>query len=108
MRRVYLDNNATTPVLPVVFEAMQAYFGEHFGNAPSIHHHGQEARAAVERARESVAALLGCRASEVCFTVGGTEADNLAIFGLAQPGDHVIPSTIEHHAVLNSCKHLQS
>ena len=59
MRRVYLDNNATTPVLPAVFEAMQAYFGEHFGNASSIHHHGQETRAAVERARESVAALLG-------------------------------------------------
>lgn len=107
MRRVYLDNNATTPVLPVVFEAMQAYFGEHFGNASSIHHHGQEARAAVERARESVAALLGCRASEIVFTSGGTEADNLAISGLTEPGQHVISSTIEHHAVLNSCKHLE-
>jgi cysteine desulfurase len=80
MRRVYLDNNATTPVLPEVLEAMQPYFGEHFGNASSIHHHGQETRAAVERARESVAALLGCPASEVVFTSGGTEADNLAIF----------------------------
>jgi cysteine desulfurase len=106
MRRVYLDNNATTPVLPEVLEAMRPYFGEHFGNASSIHHHGQETRAAVERARESVAALLGCRASEVVFTSGGTEADNLAIFGLAHSGDHVITSTIEHHAVLNSCKHL--
>jgi cysteine desulfurase len=106
MRRVYLDNNATTPVLPAVFEAMQAYFGEHFGNASSIHHHGQETRAAVERARESVAALLGCRASEIVFTSGGTEADNLAIFGLTRPGQHVISSTVEHHAVLNSCKHL--
>ena len=116
MRRVYLDNNATTPVLPAVFEAMQAYFGEHFGNASSIHHHGQQTRAAVERARESVAALLGCRASEIVFTSGGTEADNLAIFGITQgvtqgltkPGQHVISSTIEHHAVLNSCKHLES
>jgi len=108
MRRVYLDNNATTPVLPAVLEAMQDYFGEHFGNASSIHHHGQETRAAVERARESVAALLGCRASEIVFTSGGTEADNLAIFGLAEPGQHVISSTIEHHAVLNSCKHLES
>lgn len=108
MRRVYLDNNATTPVLPAVFEAMQAYFGERFGNASSIHHHGQETRAAVERARESVAALLGCRASEIVFTSGGTEADNLAIFGLTQPGQHVISSTIEHHAVLNSCKHLEA
>jgi cysteine desulfurase len=108
MRRVYLDNNATTPVLPVVFEAMQAYFGEHFGNASSIHHHGQETRAAVERARESVAVLLGCRASEIVFTSGGTEGDNLAVFGLTKPGQHVISSTVEHHAVLNSCKHLEA
>jgi cysteine desulfurase len=107
MQRVYLDNNATTPVLPDVFETMQPYFTEHFGNASSIHHYGQETRAAVERARESVASLLHCRSSEVVFTSGGTEADNLAIFGLARPGDHVISSTIEHHAVLNSCKHLQ-
>jgi cysteine desulfurase len=106
MRRVYLDNNATTPVLPEVLEAMRPHFGEHFGNASSIHHHGQETRAAVERARESVGALVGCRASEVVFTSGGTEADNLAIFGLARPGDHVITSTVEHHAVLNACKHL--
>jgi cysteine desulfurase len=107
MRRVYLDNNATTPVLSEVLEAMRPYYGEHFGNASSIHHHGQETRAAVERARESVARLLGCRPAEVVFTSGGTEADNLAIFGLVRPGDHVITSTIEHHAVLNSCKHLQ-
>jgi cysteine desulfurase len=108
MRRVYLDNNATTPVLPEVLEAMRPYFGEHYGNASSIHHHGQETRAAVERARESVAALLGCRASEVVFTSGGTEADNLAVFGIARHGDHVITSTIEHHAVLNACKHLEA
>src|SRR6266581_627290 len=112
MRRVYFDNNASTPILPEVFDAMRPYFGEHFGNASSIHHHGQETRAAVERARESVAALLGCRPAEVVFTSGGTEADNLAIFGLinpglVRPGDHVISSTIEHHAVLNSCKHLE-
>jgi len=108
MRRVYLDNNATTPVLPEVLEAMRPYFAEHFGNASSIHHHGQETRAAVERARESVAALLGCRASEIVFTSGGTEGDNLAISGLTLAGDHVISSTIEHHAVLNSCKHLEA
>jgi cysteine desulfurase len=108
MHRVYFDNNATTPVLPEVLEAMKPYFGEHFGNASSIHHHGQETKAAVERARESVADLLGCRASEIVFTSGGTEADNLAIFGLAGEGDHVITSTIEHHAVLNACKHLES
>jgi cysteine desulfurase len=113
MRRVYLDNNATTPALPQVVEAMQGYFGEHFGNASSIHHYGQETRAAVERARESVAALVGCRASEIVFTSGGTEGDNLAIFGLAnnqsdKTRHHVITSTIEHHAVLNSCKHLEA
>jgi len=108
MRRIYLDNNATTPLLPEVFEAMRPYFADHFGNASSIHHHGQETRAAVERAREAVAALFGCRASEIVFTSGGTEADNLAISGMARAGDHVISSTIEHHAVLNSCKHLES
>src|SRR5208283_1644678 len=107
MRRVYLDNNATTPLLPEVFEAMRPYFGEHFGNASSIHHHGQETRAAVERARESVAALLGCRAAEIVFTGGGTEADNLAVFGVARAGDHIVTSTIEHHAVLNGCRHLE-
>jgi len=107
MRRVYFDNNATTPVLPEVFEAMRPYFGEHFGNASSIHHHGQETRAAVERARASVAALLGCRTQEVVFTGGGTEGDNLALFGLARAGDHVITSTVEHHAVLNSSKRLE-
>src|SRR6266496_1749602 len=108
MHRIYLDNNATTPVLPEVFEAMRPYFGEQFGNASSIHHHGQETRAAVERARESVAQLLGCRSSEIVFTSGGTEGDNLAIAGLARPGDHIVTSTIEHHAVLNTCKHLES
>ena len=107
MQRVYLDNNATTPVLPEVLDAMRPYFTEHFGNASSIHHHGQETRAAVERARESVAELLGCRASEIVFTSGGTEGDNLAIFGLAKAGDHVITSTIEHHAVMNACKQLE-
>lgn len=107
MPRIYLDNNATTPVLPEVLEAMRPYFGERFGNASSIHHHGQETRAAVERARDSVAALLGCRPSEIVFTSGGTESDNLAIAGLASSGDHVITSGIEHHAVLHACKHLE-
>jgi cysteine desulfurase len=107
MPRVYLDNNASTPLLPEVFAAMRPYFGEQFGNASSIHHHGQETRAAVERARELVASLLGCRPSEMVFTSGGTEGDNLAIFGVVRDGDHVITSTIEHHAVLNACKHLE-
>jgi cysteine desulfurase len=107
MRRFYLDNNATTPVLPEVFEAMRPYFSERFGNASSIHHHGQDTRAAVEQARDSVAALLGCRASEIIFTCGGTESDNLAIAGLTAPGDHVITSGVEHHAVLHAVKHLE-
>jgi cysteine desulfurase len=107
MHRIYLDNNATTPVLPEVLAAMQPFFGEQFGNASSIHHHGQHTRAAVEDAREAVAALLGCRASEIVFTSGGTEADNLAIAGLVGAGDHVITSSIEHHAVLLACKHLE-
>jgi cysteine desulfurase len=107
MHRIYLDNNATTPVLPEVFEAMRPYFGDQFGNASSIHHHGQQTRAAVEDAREAVAALLGCRAAEIVFTSGGTEADNLAVAGLAGAGDHVITSSVEHHAVLRACQHLE-
>jgi cysteine desulfurase len=107
MHRVYLDNNATTPVLPEVFDAMRPFFGERFGNASSIHHHGQETRAAVEDARESVARLLGCTAPEMVFTSGGTESDNLAIAGWVAAGDHVVTSSIEHHAVLHACKHLE-
>ena len=86
---------------------MRPYFGERFGNASSIHHHGQETRSAVERSRESVAALLGCRPAEIVFTSGGTEGDNLAIAGLAVAGDHIITSSIEHHAVLHASKHLE-
>jgi len=107
MQRVYLDNNATSPLLPEVLEAMHPYYAERFGNASSIHQQGQHARAAVESARESVAALVNCRPAEIVFTSGGTEADNLAIFGLAAAGDHVITSTIEHHAVLNACHQLE-
>jgi cysteine desulfurase len=107
MRRVYLDNNATTPVLPEVFEAMKPFYLERFGNASSIHHYGQHARAAVEKARASVAVLMHCRPAEVVFTSGGTEGDNAAIFGLVSKGDHVITSTIEHSAVLNTCKRLE-
>jgi cysteine desulfurase len=107
MRRVYLDNNATSPLLPEVFEAMQPYFVEKFGNASSIHQQGQQARAAVENARERVAELLNCRPAEVVFTSGGTESDNLALFGLVKAGEHVITSSVEHHAVLNACKRLE-
>src|SRR5947207_11437425 len=107
MRRVYLDNNASTPLLPEVFEAMRPYYLEKYGNASSIHHYGQHARAAIEKARASVAALLNARPAEIVFTSGGTEADNLGIFGLVRRDDHVITSTIEHSAVMNTCKRLE-
>src|SRR5712692_1271765 len=111
MQRVYLDHNATTPVAPEVIAAILPYFTEDYGNASSIHSFGQRARAAVERARETVAGLLGARPGEVVFTSGGTEADNLAIFGLlgAATGarNHVITTQIEHHAVLNACQWLE-
>jgi len=106
MHRVYMDANATTPVLPEVLEAMRPYWMEAFGNASSIHQPGQQARAAVERSRESVAGLLGCRPAEVVFTSGGTESDNLALFGNLAPGDHLIASSIEHAAVLHAAQAL--
>ena len=107
MRRIYMDANATTPLLPEVLEAMRPFFIESFGNASSIHHFGQRTRAAVERAREQVAALLYCHPSEIVFTSGGTESDNTAIFGMLRPGDHFITSSIEHNAVLNTAEKAQ-
>jgi len=101
-----MDANATTPLLPEVVEAMRPFWTEQFGNASSIHQQGQHARAAVDRAREAVAGLLGCRAAEVVFTSGGTESDNMALFGMLAPGDHLITSSIEHHAVLHAAEAL--
>ncbi len=108
MRRIYLDANATTPLLPEVFEAMRPFYLEHYGNASSIHQQGQQARAAVDHAREAIARTLHCRPAEVVFTSGGTESDNLALFGVLAPGDHLITSTIEHHAVLHAANSLES
>jgi len=107
MRRVYMDANATTPLVPEVFEAMRPYYLERFGNASSIHQAGQQARAAVDHARESVAALIGARSSEVVFTSGGTESDNLALFGNLRGGDHLVISAIEHSAVLHAAQELE-
>ena len=116
MRRVYFDHNATTSVDPEVLRAMLPYFSDEFGNASSIHSFGQRTRAAVERARESVAALIGARPTEIVFTSGGTESDNLAILGVAAAAaskasrgkrPHVIATSIEHHAVLNACQALE-
>src|SRR5258707_6029279 len=106
MRRVYMDANATTPLAPEVFAAMRPWFTEQFGNASSIHFYGQRARAAVERAREQVARLLNCWPAEVVFTSGGTEGDNLALTGVLKPGDHLITSSIEQHAVLHTAEPL--
>ena len=135
MNRVYLDHNATTPVDPEVLDAMLPYFSGEYGNASSIHTFGQKARAAVETAREQVADLIGARPQEIVFTSGGTEADNHAIFGIAEasvlatsgshvisrgatpaarnlqtintPFPHIITTAIEHEAVLNTCQALE-
>jgi len=121
MKRVYMDYNATTPVEPGVVEAMLPYFSAEYGNAASIHSFGQKARAAVESAREAVAALVGARAQEIVFTSGGTESDNHAIFGMAEPllamrssttslaafSPHIVTTAVEHEAVLNTCQALE-
>jgi cysteine desulfurase len=111
MKRVYLDHNATTPVEQEVLEAMLPFLSADFGNAASIHSFGQRARAAVETAREPVAALIGARPQEIIFTSGGTESDNHAIFGIVEAAGghdkHVITTPIEHEAVLNTCQALE-
>jgi cysteine desulfurase len=109
---IYMDHHATTPVDPEVLEAMLPYFREHFGNAASRNHvFGWNAEAAVDRAREQIGSLIGCRPQEIVFTSGATESDNLAIKGAAYAlrhrGDHLITSAIEHHAVLDSCRRLE-
>jgi len=120
MKRVYLDFNATTPVEPTVLDAVLPYFSTEFANAASIHTPGQKARAAVETAREQVAALIGARPQEIVFTSGGTESDNHAIFGIVSSSftsftsstsstssRHIITTAIEHEAVLNACQALE-
>jgi len=108
---IYLDHNATTPVRPEVLEAMLPYFGGKYGNPSSMHGAGREAREGLERAREQVAGVLGARSEEVYFTGGGTEADNLALKGVAyanrEKGNHLITSRVEHHAVLYTCEYLE-
>lgn len=112
MKRIYLDNAATSPTRPEVVEAMMPYFTEHFGNPSSVHSFGRDVSKAVTEAREHVAKLLGTTdPSEIIFTSGGTESDNLAIIGTAlarkDKGNHIITSQIEHHAVMHTCEYLQ-
>ena len=102
MTRVYMDANATTPLLPEVMEAMRPYWIERFGNASSIHLDGQQAHSAVDRARATLAEFFNCHDAEVVFNSGGTEGDNTAIFGLLRPGDHLITTSIEHSAILRA------
>jgi cysteine desulfurase len=106
MKRVYMDANATTPLLPEVMEAMRPYWMEHFGNASSIHLDGQQAHTAVDRARSVMAEFFNCHDAEVVFNSGGTEGDNTAIFGLLHPGDHFITTSIEHSAILQAANRM--
>jgi cysteine desulfurase len=108
---IYLDHNATTPIAPEVLEAMRPYLEDRFGNPSSAHRYGAVAHRAVEGARAQVAALLGCEPDSIVFTASGSEADNLAIkgvaLGLLGEGDHIITSAIEHPAVLGACRYLE-
>ncbi|MYC31449.1 MAG: cysteine desulfurase [Chloroflexi bacterium] len=109
---IYLDHAGTTPTDPQVLEAMLPYFTHLYGNPSSVHTIGQEAKHALDNSRERVAGVLGCRTSEVVFTSGGTEADNAAIQGVAaalqQTGNHIITTSVEHHAVLHTCQYLEN
>ncbi|MBO2533118.1 MAG: cysteine desulfurase NifS [Thermoactinomycetaceae bacterium] len=109
---IYLDHAASTPVHPEVRQAMLPYLDEYFGNPSSLHRFGRDARQAVDEARDKLAGALGAEPGEIVFTSGGTEADNFALIGAAMAGrkrgkDHVITSAVEHHAVLETCRHLE-
>lgn len=110
MDQIYLDHNATTPVEPAVVEAMLPYLTGHFGNASSVHTFGRDAKVALENAREQIAAFIGCQPAELIFTSGGTESDNMAIFGVAAAcqgrKNHLIVGAAEHHAILEPAEHL--
>ena len=111
MKRIYLDHAATTPMRHEVVEAMLPFLRERFGNPSTLYSYGQEAKKAIDGAREKVAQVMNANSSEIVFTSGGTESDNFAISGVAwanqKRGNHIITSSIEHHAVLNICKFLE-
>ena len=110
-KKIYFDHSATTPVHPEVLEAMLPFFSASFGNASSVHSFGQQAKVALEESRRQIAAVINAEPSEIVFTSGGTEADNLAVKGTAQffrgGKNHLVTSAVEHHAVLYACKHLE-
>src|SRR3990172_4403236 len=110
MEQIYLDHNATTPVEPEVVKAMLPYLGETFGNASSVHSFGRDAKVALENAREQIAAFIHCEPSELYFTSGGTESDNIAVLGTAYQlksrKNHLIVGATEHHAVFEPAEHL--
>ena len=111
MKLIYVDHAATTPLHPEVLEAMMPYFTEHYGNPSSIHSVGRKSRYALDEARKVIAKTLHALPEEIVFTSGGTEADNLALFGFAQmhkeKGKHIITTKIEHHAIIHACKQLE-
>ncbi|KPJ69075.1 cysteine desulfurase [candidate division WOR-1 bacterium DG_54_3] len=112
MKKIYLDHAATTPTHPEVVEEMRPYFSEKFGNPSSIHFFGREAKTAIEKARERVAELISAKSEEIVFTSGGTESNNFTLHGIAyaneKKGNHIITTPIEHHALLEPCKFLES
>jgi cysteine desulfurase len=111
MELIYLDNAATTPILPSVRQAMEPYMQDVFGNPSSVHQAGRRAKAAIEKAREQVAKAIGAKATEIVFTSGGTESDNAALISMAlslqEKGKHLVTTSIEHHAVLHTCAFLE-
>ena len=107
MKRIYLDHAATTPVDKEVLEAMAPFFSQKFGNASSLYSWGREAKEAVEDSRQKAAKVIGAEPGEVIFTSGGSESDNMVLRGILKPGDHVITSAFDHHAVLHTCQELE-
>lgn len=111
MERIYVDHAATSPVHPAVVERMTTFMHEHFGNPSSIHHYGRESRRYLDEARQTIASSIGARENDIIFTSGGTEADNMALIGVAlankHRGNHIITTSIEHHAVLHTCQFLE-
>jgi cysteine desulfurase len=107
MKKIYLDHAATTPVAKEVLQAMQPFFSERYGNASSLYSQGREAKEAIEDARQKAAKVISAEPREIVFTSGGSESDNMVLRGALKPGDHVITSAFEHHAVLHTCQALE-